>query len=292
MAWVQLSVVTDGSIAISVSELMSSLGAVSTTFSDNADQPVYEPDPKAQPAWQQTKVTGLFESEKDTILVQSIIAHELKAYTLMDWNLETLEDKDWTRTWTDYFKPMQFGKRLWVYPSEYPLPKDDSICILLDPGLAFGTGTHPTTALCLEWLDTTKLDNQLVIDFGCGSGILAIAAALLGAKQVFAVDTDPQALTATKNNAVKNNVEAKVICCNPLELPPLQADIILANILANPLIDLVDQLVSLTRKGGHLVLSGILLQQIPSVLDAYSPLCQFSTPTSQEEWARLNATKR
>lgn len=191
----------------------------------------------------------------------------------------------------DHFQPMQFGKRLWVFPSEQTLPKDDTVCILLDPGLAFGTGTHPTTVLCLQWLDASTIENKLVIDFGCGSGILAIAAALLGAKQVFAVDTDPQALTATKNNAIKNNVETKVIRCFPHALPLIQADILPANILANPLIELSDQLVSRTRTGGHLILSGILLHQVTKVQAAYSPFCGFSAHTAQKDWARLNATK-
>jgi len=271
---------------------MSTLGAISTTLSDNANQPLYEPEPGARPTWQQTKITGLFEAETDPVLVQSIIRNESKGKKLKHWQIETLEDRDWTRTWMDHFQPMLFGKRLWVYPSGQTPPADNTVCMRLDPGLAFGTGTHPTTALCLQWLDAAKIDNQLVIDFGCGSGILAIAAALLGAKQVFAVDTDPQALTANQNNAVKNHVESKVICCYPHALPPIQADILLANILANPLIELVDRLVSLIHTGGQLIISGILLRQITTVQSAYSSYCRFSTHATQEDWARLNATRR
>ena len=137
---------------------MSTLGAVSITFSDNANQPLYEPEPGTQPTWRQTKITGLFEAEKDIVLIQSVIIHEFKAHKLCHWHIETLEDRDGTRTWMDHFQPVQFGNRLWVYPSGYSPPKDDSICILLDPGLAFGTGSHPTTALCLQWLDTAKID--------------------------------------------------------------------------------------------------------------------------------------
>lgn len=291
MAWLQVSVATEKDSVESVSDFMLNLGAVSVTFSDAADQPLYEPGPGTTPLWQQTTVTVLFDSRENPTLIQAMIQQNIHPGKLGTWTFENLEDQVWERTWMAHFQPMQFGKRLWVCPIGQNPSAENAVCIALDPGLAFGTGTHPTTSLCLSWLDNRNMDDQLVIDYGCGSGILGIAAILLGARQVYAVDIDPQALTATLDNAIKNQVESKIICCSPDALPQIQADLLLANILSKPLIDLSKQLVQLIRPGGELVLSGILECQIKAIQEAYSRHCLFSNVTILHDWARLRAIK-
>ncbi len=187
---------------------------------------------------------------------------------------------------------MKFANRLWVCPTDQEQYEEGTVCLTLDPGLAFGTGTHPTTALCLEWLASNDLTGKTVIDYGCGSGILAVAAILLGAKVAHAVDIDPQALTATRDNALKNNVADKIHCYLPEDFTPFQADVVLANILAKPLIDLSDSISALVLKDGALVLSGILAEQADSVISAYEPQIDFAPCVQQEDWIRLNGHKR
>lgn len=291
MNWLQLSVIADKDAAESVSELMSSFGALSVTYSDAASQPLYEVLPNDAVTWKKTRVTGLFEPDSDPALIQGVIIQQMEESEIGHWQIEELEDQAWERAWMDYFKPKQFGARLWVCPIGQKPPVDDTVCVSLDPGLAFGTGGHPTTALCLEWLDRADIENRLVIDYGCGSGILAVAAALLGAKQVYATDLDPQALIAARDNAAKNHVESKMTCCPPDQLPNLQADILLANILIDPLVELADTLVRLVLPGGHLVLSGILEHQIRTVRSAYTLHCRFIDTTVRDEWVRLTGQK-
>ena len=191
----------------------------------------------------------------------------------------------------EYYQPMKFADKLWVCPTDQEQYEPNTVCLTLDPGLAFGTGTHPTTALCLEWLASHELQNKTVIDYGCGSGILAVAAVLLDAKIAHGVDIDPQAITATESNALKNKVEDKINCYLPEQFTPFQADVVLANILAKPLIDMSENICALVATGGHLVLSGILFEQADSVIQAYEKFIHFNPLVQQEDWIRLDGIK-
>ena len=265
-------------------------GAVSVTYSDDADQPVLEPKPGEQPLWAHTRITGLFPHDVDLDgAIATLLAH-LDIPRLPEARLATLDDRDWTREWLKDFKPLQFGRRLWVVPTAFEPPAPDDVNLVLDPGLAFGTGTHPTTALCLEWLDGLDLEGRTVVDFGCGSGILAIAAALLGAKEVFATDIDPQALTATRDNAQRNGVVDRISLCLPDAMPAVQADVVVANILAGPLAELADTLVGHVAPGGRLALAGLLSDQAANVQSAYTGLLPLEVRSEREGWALLAGT--
>lgn len=286
MPWLQLIIPTDDTHAETLSDALLELGAVSVTMQDLADTPVLEPPPGATPLWSQTRAVGLFEANTNP----QTVVEQLQAQTginIIEWKAEPLEDQDWTRAWMDSFKPMQFGERLWVVPSNHSPPHPEATNLLLDPGLAFGTGTHPTTAMCLEWLDAHPPQGLPVIDYGCGSGILAIAAVLLGAQQVIAVDNDPQALLATEDNARKNGVADQIRTYLPQTAPRQACQLLLANILASPLITLAEHFAQLTVSGGQLVLSGILAEQAESVLQAYRPYFSISLWKQQEEWVCL-----
>lgn len=294
MSWVQISFTLAPQNAGLAEQLLDALGAASITFTDAADQPIFEPDLNTTPLWQQSRCTGLFDSEQDIAGVvtqcQSIL--KLPANALQ---VENLEDRDWERAWLDDFKPMLFGERLCICPTAFE-PVTGKLNIMLDPGLAFGTGTHPTTRLCLEWLDRNAdlVNNKQVLDYGCGSGILAIAAGLLGANKLDGVDIDPQALTATHSNAERNGVDAIIENFLPNAFDHKQAeqqyDVVLANILANPLIELAPTLCRFIKPGGHLVLSGILAEQAQQVIDAYASRINFSEPAEHEGWVRLQGT--
>lgn len=209
------------------------------------------------------------------------------------YKIEQIEDKDWEREWMDNFHPMQFGKRLWICPSWRPVPDESAVNVMLDPGLAFGTGTHPTTALCLQWLDGLDLANKTVIDFGCGSGILAIAALKLGAKQAIGIDIDPQAIQASRDNAERNGVSDRLSLFLAKDQPEnLQADIVVANILAGPLKELATPITQLLKKNGHLGLSGILTSQAESVCQAYQHSINLDDVTEKDEWCRITGNKK
>jgi ribosomal protein L11 methyltransferase len=259
---------------------------------DAADQPVWEPLPGETPLWSNLRVTGLFDAQTDPHTLKAVLRQLLGDKNFPTCRVESLENRDWVRAWLDDFQSMRFGRRLWVCPTAAAAPAAEATIIWLDPGLAFGTGTHPTTALCLEWLDGADLDVKTVIDYGCGSGILAIAAAKLGAGQVWAVDIDPQALLATEANAVRNQVREILVLGNPVALPTTPVDILLANILAGSLIELAPRFSTLVRPQGHLVLSGILSEQAGQVQAAYAPWFDFATSRRREEWILLQAVRR
>jgi ribosomal protein L11 methyltransferase len=221
IVWQQIICTTQKSDQEAVSAALEAAGAVSVTYQDAGDQPVLEPLPGETPLWDDIIITGLFNDDCNI----AAILFSLKDRS--DWHLkslhsEVLQNQNWERAWMKDFHPMQFGQNLWIYPSWAEIPVDNSVKILLDPGLAFGTGTHPTTALCLEWLDAHPPHNKTVIDYGCGSGILAVAAALLGAKMIYAIDIDPQALTATQDNARKNGVHPLIKTSIPENFSPIQ----------------------------------------------------------------------
>ena len=292
MAWQQLHLTLDNNKSTAaIEENLENYNALSITCVDAADNPIFEPSVGDVTLWQHTKITALFTLDNDV----AKIAAELKAQypEIINTEIEYLADQDWQRTWLDYFKPMQFAQNLWIIPSGYEIPDAKAINIFLDPGLAFGTGTHPTTAMCLQWLAANELNNKTVIDYGCGSGILAIAALKLGAKEVWAIDYDPQALTATLDNAKRNGIELQKLHVGENAALPqnYQADIILANILAQPLIELAPLFARHIKANGKLVLSGILQTQTSDILDAYQNNFAINIQKQQEDWVCLNGTK-
>ncbi len=292
MSWHQLSVITDKKTAPEVSDFFSELGAVSVTYMDAEDQPVYEPPPGETKIWRLTKVIALFELDTEPELVKTVLFSQFRDDLLENWFHEVLQDQAWERTWMEHYQPMKFGASLWVCPTGQEKSESGTVCMTLDPGLAFGTGTHPTTSLCLEWLADHDLTNKVVIDYGCGSGILAVAALLLGAKQAHAIDIDPQAITATLANAEKNSVVDRIKCYLPGQFPGLKADIVIANILAKPLCELSEQISELVKADGELILSGILNEQTELVMTAYKHYnIDIQTPKIQEDWCRLDGKK-
>ncbi|MDP4944424.1 50S ribosomal protein L11 methyltransferase [Alishewanella sp. SMS8] len=291
MPWIQLRVTTTEKKAEQVSDMLMSWGAQAVTFLDAQDTPIYEPMPGEVIYWANTVVMGLFDAEHP---MRKVIA-QLESTALfkegVSYKLEQLEDKDWEREWMDNFHPIKFGERLWVCPSWRPIPDPTAVNVMLDPGLAFGTGTHPTTALCMQWLDAHISHGQTVVDFGCGSGILGIAALKLGASRVIGVDIDPQAIMASRANAERNDVLNQIELYLPKDQPQLQADVVVANILAGPLAELSSIISAYVKPGGLLALSGILQSQAQSVIDAYAAEFTFDPIAEQEEWVRLSASK-
>lgn len=295
MPWIQLQIPADPDNADQLEDLLMEMGAEAVSMEDAADQPLYEPDPGTTPLWSHTTVTGLFQSDRDIEQLCASVRdawHQATQQDLPEINVTLVEDKDWERAWMDDFQPLKFGERLWIVPSWHEAPDPGAANLMLDPGLAFGTGTHPTTALCLEWLDGQEVQGRQVIDYGCGSGILGLAALLLGADHVTGVDTDPQALEASRENARRNGVEEnRLDLYLPEQAPAGKADMVLANILAQPLIGLAPHLATLTRPGGDLVLSGILSNQAREVMAAYEPWFVMDEPEQREEWIRLTGRR-
>ena len=292
MAWHQISVIIQENLAPQLADFFSDLGAVSVTYMDAEDEPVYEPAIGETKIWSNTQVIALYELDADPERIKTQVYQQFNHEDLHSWVYEAIADQEWERAWMEYYKPMKFADRLWVCPTDQEQVESGTVCLTLDPGLAFGTGTHPTTALCLEWLASHELSAKTVIDYGCGSGILAVASVLLGAKVAHAVDIDPQAITATESNALKNKVEDNIKTYLPEQFTPFQADIVLANILAKPLIDMAEQICALVVSGGQLVLSGILYEQAESVINAYQHQITFSPLVQQEDWIRLEGIKR
>ncbi len=292
MAWHQITVVSNKATANDISEFFSELGAVSVTFMSAASKPVYEPDLGETRIWEQTKTIALFELDASPEIIKTLFIQQFSNNMPHDWHSEVLQDQIWERAWMEHFQPMLFANRLWVYPSGQEQTIAGTVSLILDPGLAFGTGTHPTTALCLKWLAENDIKDKTIIDFGCGSGILAVAAILLGAKEAHAIDIDPQALTATQDNAQKNQVASRIKTYLPEEFSAFAADIVVANILASPLIELCTDISSLVKPQGQLILSGILNEQAEKVSHAYQDKFLMQAPMSQQEWCRLDGLKK
>ena len=253
-----------------------------------------EPPPGETPVWDSTCVTGLFDAGVDTSALTEALRHGMEG-AASRITIEDLPDQSWERAWMEHFRPMRFGRRLWVCPRGQSVPASeqaDAVVMKLDPGLAFGTGSHATTALCLEWLDGAGLEHKRVIDYGCGSGILAIAAVLLGAASVVAIDHDSQALLATRDNAAANGVTDAIAITRSGIATSKPADVVLANILAATLVELSTTIVDLVRPGGQLVLSGILAEQADTVVAAYAPFVRFAPPTGRDGWILLAGTRR
>lgn len=270
-------------------------GAHSVTFSDAGDRPVLEPAPGETPLWSDTRISGLFGADADLDALAGDLRESLEVATLPEHHVETLADRDWEREWLRDFGPMQFGERLWICPGESSAG-DGAIVVRLDPGLAFGTGTHATTAMCLEWLDSTDLRGRQLLDYGCGSGILAIAALKLGCARAHAMDIDVQAVTATCRNAEQNGVLGRLVIARSAEEIDREFDIVVANILAGPLVRLAASICGFVRTDGLLVLSGILSDQVGAVIDAYATSIEFDEPEFRSQggqtWTRLSGRKR
>lgn len=278
MPWLQLKARIAPQQAEILEELLLAEGASAITLQDAHDDPVFEPELGTTPLWDETVLTGLYDDlegiEAMLMRVRQAWAIELADEPCPEIEYELLADRDWEREWMDGFTPLRMGQRLWIVPSWHEAPDPDAVNLLLDPGLAFGTGTHPTTALCLGWLDSLSVDGELdgcsVLDFGCGSGILAIAALKLGATMATGTDIDSQALTASRDNAERNGIsEQQLLLRLPETLPTSSVDVVVANILAGPLVELAPTIAGHVAPGGRLALSGILSHQADDVLDAY-----------------------
>lgn len=301
MDWLELSATVHREHADLAEDLLLAAGAVSVTLRDAADAPVLEPAPGETPLWPELIITGLFGGDADPLALLAGLHDRVPG---AEWRVSSLADRAWEREWLRDFKPMRFGRRLAVVPTGMT-PPQGAIAVRLDPGLAFGTGTHPTTALCLEWLDglgaagdgaAAPLTDALVVDYGCGSGILAIAALRLGANAAIAVDVDPQALVATRANAAANDVADRVTTCAPGDLRAVlagrKADILVANILAGPLRRLLGEFAATLADDGLLALSGILVGQETALAADAELLFRLEAPAIREDWVRLSGRRK
>lgn len=296
MPWLQLFIDTERDHVPVIEDALLKYGAVCVTNQEHIpegqeEQPVLEPNLGETPLWQYTRITGLFHTDTNTEQINLRLQQELPTSNLQ-W--EQLEDKDWEREWIHSYHPIQCAPKLWICPSWLEPPDPEATNLLLDPGLAFGTGTHPTTFLCMQWLAKQSIEGKTIIDYGCGSGILAIAALLLGAKKAVGVDIDPQALTASKDNLKRNQLKS-----NQLQLflaknytKPQPADIVVANILAGPLIKLAPTLIDQTKIGAKICLSGILKPQAEAVIAAYNNKIQFDPIEQKDEWVRISGIRQ
>lgn len=290
MPWIQIRVSTDDTKVKKVSSMLQGSGAQAVTYMDAKDDPIYEPPLGSTKLWANTVVIGLYEADVNPFKITSFIEKNLG--NSVSCKVEQLEDKDWVREWMDYFKPMKFGNKLWICPSWCEIPDPNAVNVLLDPGLAFGTGTHPTTSMCLEFLDGFNLKGKTVIDYGCGSGILAIAAIKLGAERVIGIDIDPQAIQATLDNAERNSIKDKIEVYLSNEQPKdVKADLLIANILAGPLRELADSMVQLIKPNGTITLSGILETQANELNELYSKWFNMNTQKNKDEWSLISGIK-
>jgi len=293
MPFLQLTLAVGTADPAPFEDALLAAGALSITLEDAADNPVLEPAPGTTPLWPSVQIKALFDAAADQDVIAALLATEL-AQPLPPLSFEPIADRAWEREWLKDFRPMRFGRRLWICPDgqrpDAAVP--DACYIDLDPGLAFGTGTHPTTALCLEWLDGAQLHGKTVIDYGCGSGVLAIAALKLGAAAALAVDIDPQAVIATNDNAQRNGVADRLTVSTVDQMRAQPAHVLLANILAEPLMHLAPRLAELVRPGGELVLSGLLTQQAPAVAMPYAPWFDIQPVAIRDDWARLSGKRR
>lgn len=308
MSWLQLKINTSTQYIDVLCDALSDLGASAVTFIDSADEPIYEPDHGTTPFWQQTTIVGLFAANINAEKIIEQLHLNINEDIKLTWHSEPLKDQVWEKAWTDHFEPMKFGNKLWVCPSWKAIPDPNGINILLDPGLAFGTGTHPTTALCLEALTRRPLEQTNIIDFGCGSGILAIAAIKLGASNAWCIDNDPQALLATSENTKKNNVEnnCHLFMANefsqqylklngqqsPQQGSAIKADLLIANILAKPLVALAAYFAQLLKGGANILLSGILEHQEQEIVQAYTPWFNIIEISKAAEWLCIEGKRK
>lgn len=297
MRWLQIRFeVTKADVDL-VETLVESLGAVSVILDDAADQPLLEPLPGETPIWDQVIVTGLFnDDEDDPIDAEGLVSFVKAQAPTVRGFYEYLEEQVWERAWMDHYEPIQCGDRLWIVPEWLQAPNPNAINLKLDPGLAFGTGNHASTFLCLQWLDGEDLAGKTVIDFGCGSGILGIAALLLGADKVYATDIDPQAVLATRQNAEVNGVADRLWVGLPedfdQQLPDVRADVIVANILAGPLAALAPEFAKRAQPHARIALAGLISEQVEGLRETYAPWFDLNELAMREEnWCRLSGAR-
>ena len=297
MPWLQVKIATTPTLAENFEDLLLDSGALSVTYQDTQDQPIYEPELGTTPLWRNTTISALFDAQNDMQALRAQLndaCHNSEMQASIDsLSIEILEDKDWERQWMKSYKPMQFGNRLWVCPSWCDVPDPNAVNLMLDPGLAFGTGTHPTTELCLRWLDSIDVTDQEITDYGCGSGILGIAALLLGAKSVLAVDIDSQALQATQTNLLRNNLAPTRLSTHlPENAPQRETQILIANILSGPLVELAPLIAQRVRHKGLIALSGLLAEQQQEIINAYSPWFILDQAVLLDGWIRVTGVRK
>lgn len=285
MPWKNLSVFATSEAAERLEALLLSKGAISVAMADASDNPILEPAPGTTPLWSSVKLSALFPMHTNLDDLQYVLRSNCDRY-----DVDTLADQDWERVWLDDFKPVCFGEKLWIRPTGFKVPEND-LAVTMDPGLAFGTGSHATTALCLEWLASNDIFGLNALDYGCGSGILAIASKAVGAASVTATDIDPQAIQACQLNALRNDIDSDFWVCEPHQLDD-QFGLLMANILDQTLIELRTTFTRLLNPGGRIILSGILLDQADMVLDAYAEQFDWDTPQVRDGWVLLSGRRK
>jgi len=296
--WLQIHITVDQAQVDFTETLLSSLGAVSVTLDDAENQDLLEPLPGETPLWNKVIVTGIYaQEESEEIDVDALTTFITAQMPEAPLRHEFIEDQEWERTWMDAYEPIQIGEKFWIVPEWMEAPEADAVNIKLDPGLAFGTGNHASTFLCLQWLGQTDVKDKIVIDYGCGSGILGVAALLLGAKKVYATDIDPQAVLATQQNAELNGVLGNLFVGLPdefnEEFKAQKADVFVANILAGPLMALAPEFATLVKSEGEFALAGILEEQVADVSSVYSEFFDILQVEKREEhWCRISGKRQ
>ena len=297
MKWLQIHITVEQAQVDFTETLLESLGAVSVTLDDAENQDLLEPLPGETPLWNKVIVTGIYaqedDEEIDVAALETFIRTQLPTEPIRS---EFMEDQEWERTWMDAYEPIKIGEKYWIVPEWMEPPEADAVNIKLDPGLAFGTGNHASTFLCLQWLGKTDVKDKIVIDYGCGSGILAVAALLLGAKKVYATDIDPQAVLATQQNAELNGVLDNLYVGLPDEfyesLKDQKADVFVANILAGPLMMLAPQFATLVKPESEFALAGVIQEQVEEVSSVYSEFFDIlQVETRDEYWCRISGKR-
>jgi ribosomal protein L11 methyltransferase len=292
MPWLELHLRLESTDHAVVEQALDEAGALAQTLTDAEDNPVLEPAPGETPLWPHLTLQALFAVERDPLDLLVALDGKLPEAVLRSARFARLDDRDWTRAWMDHYQPMRFGQRLWIYPTTVEPPVDPgTVIVRLDPGLAFGTGTHPTTALCLEWLDGVAWNGESLFDYGCGSGVLAVAALRLGAGHAWGLDNDPQALIASHENAQRNEVLDRLTLLSPKSALPAPCDRLVANILLNPLVELAERIASTVKSGGQAAFSGMLKGQEVEFIARYQGLFRDFAVTQREDWIRVSAVR-
>jgi ribosomal protein L11 methyltransferase len=291
MAWLQLTFHVSAPYAETASEALEEMGAIAVTLQDAAGEIVIETHWEQTPLWSKVCLSALLPEDSDVAAIEAHLMQRLELPQAPELRVERVDDQDWAHSWKEHYKPVHMGGRLWICPSWREPPDPQAVNVILDPGMAFGTGDHPTTALCLEWLAAQDVADKIVLDYGCGSGILAIAALKLGARCAYAVDLDEQSLVVTRENAERNGVADRLHISLPADLPAnFQADKVLANILARALVELAPTLAGHTKIGGGLVLSGLLVEQGDMIRAAYNSSFEL-VQRERQGWISLAGTR-
>ena len=290
MSWLQLELETNQVFGEELSVLLEEFGAISISLTASSDEPIFDEDAENNTLWDKTKLTALLNSKCDVDSLLIKLHKNLGSDAIHSHKIKFLKDKDWIHEFKSKYQPIFFLNKICISPS-WCNPESEIPTIILDPGLAFGTGTHPTTSLCIEWLCQNDLNDKIIIDYGCGSGILAMVAAKLGAKQVFAIDIDEQALNTAKDNIVNNGLHEKILISHPKNIIIPKADILVANILKNPLNKLLKEFSSLTKSGSDIILSGLLAEQVEEWLVVYKRHFNMDKPVLRESWASLHGAR-